>query len=503
MLKPCGFQVIEEMLFGSDVIKINELQKELESLKEQFENLYLYYSSAEINNGLLLEMMQLQLYRIVSLNMNGYDATISGKGIEESIYCLDGISEAVKCYKSFKKEAAFSDLSEKIQLTKLALLKNPDFNTCDRLHILTGFIAPLNASLVKFHNICNLPWRNTKQALRLNSTSFFSPENFNLRFFSIYYDDTLNLDLQASLGEKLFNDQVLSGNRQRSCASCHSSTNYFIDGLKVNSSLDGNKPLQRNTPSLYYVALQKSFFYDGRAYQLEQQISDVIGNDKELHGNLDTIIMHLKKDKEYISLFSKAFRNTRDSGITGYAVQKAITEYEKTLIAFSSRFDHYLKGNKKMLSAREKNGYNIFAGKALCGSCHFFPLFNGTVPPFYMDSEFEVLGMPETPENRNPDPDPGRMKVTGFAEHKGAFKTPTVRNVEHTSPYMHNGIYKNLEEIIEFYHKGGGAGLGLEIPNQTLPFDSLLLDKKEKEDLVLFLKCLSDVEKVASNSKEK
>ncbi|HEX8514954.1 MAG TPA: cytochrome c peroxidase [Bacteroidia bacterium] len=500
MMSPRGFQVVEEILYGGEEINSEKLQKEYTLLNEQFGQLYSYYTTAEFNDGMLLEMMQLEIYRIASLSLNGYDATISGHGIRESEYCLEGIEQAIKPYIRYKKDPVYNELNKKIRLAKDALSKNTDFNSCNRLQIITDYLDPLNAAFVKFHNACELPWRNSKQAIIINNPAFFSLQNFNLRFFSIYYDDTFNLARQAKLGEQLFNDPLLSGDHKRSCASCHAPGNYFIDGLKVNSSLDGKSSLKRNTPSLYNVAFQKAFFYDGRAYQLEQQISDVIVNEKELHGNLDTIIMNLKNDKKYRSLFAEAFKNTRDSGITGYAVQKAITEYEKTLISFDSRFDRYLRGNNQALNEREKNGYNIFAGKALCGSCHFFPLFNGTVPPFYMDSEFEVLGVPGTPENKTLDNDPGRVKVTGFPEHQHSFKTPTVRNSEHTAPYMHNGVYNTLEEVIEFYHKGGGAGLGFEVPNQTLPFDSLLLDAREKEDLVLFLKSLSDVEKDSPNS---
>src|SRR6202008_4548576 len=104
--------------------------------------------------------------------------------------------------------------------------------------------------------------------------------------------------------------------------------------------------------------------------------------------------------------------------------------------------------------------------------CHFFPLFNGTVPPFYTDSEFEVIGTAVDSSNKKLDEDPGRSAITKYKEQLHAFKTPTIRNVELTAPYMHNGVYDRLEQVIEFYHKGGGQGLGYEVFNQTLPFDS-------------------------------
>lgn len=158
----------------------------------------------------------------------------------------------------------------------------------------------------------------------------------------------------------------------------------------------------------------------------------------------------------------------------------------------NSRFDRYLAGEKGTLNQREINGYNLFAGKALCGSCHFFPLFNGTVPPYYMDSEYEILGTPETKENRSLDKDKGRFEVTKVSKQMYAFKTPTVRNSELTAPYMHHGIYSDLKEVLQFYQKGGGEGFKYSVPNQTLPFDSLQLSNSEEEDIILFLKSLTD-----------
>jgi cytochrome c peroxidase len=491
IVSPKGFQVIEEILYKNEEADLPRLRSEYRTLHSEFNKLYNYYTSAEINDALLLEIVQIELYRIASLNMNGYDATISGDGIKESIYCLAGIRQILKYYEVYKNENELNELLLKIDFAIEEFNKNEDFNAADRL-LLINDLAAINTAIINFHDASKIPWRNTKQALILNTPSFFTRENFNLRYFSIYYDDTLNLDKQAKLGKLLFNDPLLSGDQKRSCSSCHAPEKCFTDGLKVNSSLDGKTDLKRNTPTLLNVVFQKAFFYDGRAYQLEQQIADVIGNEKEMHGDLEGIIIKLKNDEKYVKLFTEAFKNSRDSAITSYSVQKAITEYEKTLSSFNSRFDAYLKGDTNAITEREKNGYNLFGGKALCGSCHFFPIFNGTVPPFYKDSEFEILGVPQRADNKKLDDDPGRMFVTGFTEHQFSFKTPTLRNIEFTSPYMHNGVYKTLEEVIEFYHKGGGEGFGYKVPNQTLPFDSLMLNQKEKEDLVLFMKSLSD-----------
>lgn len=129
-----------------------------------------------------------------------------------------------------------------------------------------------------------------------------------------------------------------------------------------------------------------------------------------------------------------------------------------------------------------------------CGTCHFAPLFNGTVPPAYTQTESEVIGVPSRAVTRNAgiDPDLGRFVITRRPTQRHAFKTPTLRNVELTAPYMHNGVYRTLEEVLDFYNRGGGAGIGSEVPNQTLPFDKLDLTTTEQRAIIAFLRTLTD-----------
>lgn len=133
-------------------------------------------------------------------------------------------------------------------------------------------------------------------------------------------------------------------------------------------------------------------------------------------------------------------------------------------------------------------------GKGKCGTCHFAPLFNGSKPPLYNIIESEVIGVPGNADSLHPvaDADKGRIAITANRVHDNSFKTPTVRNIELTAPYMHNGVYKTLEEVVEFYNKGGGAGLGIKIENQTLPFDNLNLSAAEKKALIAFMRSLTD-----------
>ncbi len=492
-----GFQRIEELLFNKDTLPLTTLREQYQLLSVNLAAISNYYLSIEINQGQLLEMYQVELFRIAAMNLNGYDATISQTNVMESYWCLEGMEQFLKSAEPLANEnnelrETFVSVCNELTRAKQYLQAHPDFATFNRLKFITDFITPLNRDLITFHHLTHLPWTERVQALDLKKRFLFGRESLNTQYFSMYYDDTLHIDVQAQLGRLLFFDPILSGNNKNSCATCHDPSKAFTDGLPKGSNFDHTTSLARNTPTLLNVIFQKAFFYDGRAYQLEQQIFDVLHNKTEMQSNFTDVIEKLQENSTYKKLFLAAFKGTPDSVITSYAIQKSIMEYEKTLISMNSRFDKYLHGDKSKLNAREINGYNLFAGKALCGSCHFFPLFNGTVPPFYNDNEYEVIGVPATTGNNELDTDNGRYTITSLKEQRNAFKTPTVRNIALTPPYMHNGVYKKLEDVIEFYHKGGGLGFKLRVPNQTLPFDSLQLAPTEKVDIVLFLKTLTD-----------
>ncbi len=496
MIEPQGFQRIEEILYSTaKKNKSAELPEEVKRLQEQINNLIKYYSSAAFTDDMLLDMCQLELFRMAALNLNGYDATISQTNVQEAAWSLEGIKITIDFFKPHAQNISaidcFTALEKELAHGQALLMANTNYSSFNRLNFITKFINPANSLLVKFHTLAKLPWNKNKKALQLANGFLFGKESFSLQFFSIYYDDTLYIKEQAALGRRLFNDRILSGNNQTSCGGCHKAALAFTDGQSKSAGL-GNKPVNRNAPTLLNVIYQQAFFADGRAYQLEQQALDVIHNPVEMNNSLAAVVEKLQRNYYYKNNFARAFAHTIHQGITEYAVQKALAEYEKTLVSFNSRFDKYLHGSTAALNEREINGYNVFAGKALCGSCHFLPLFNGTVPPYFTDSEFEVIGIPANENNNKIDEDAGRYNVTQLAAHLHAFKTPTVRNAALTAPYMHNGVYKNLHQVVEFYHRGGGKGLGFDVPNQTLPFDSLQLSVKEIEDIILFMHSLTD-----------
>lgn len=494
---PHGFQVIEEFLFSSKTLDIEKQKTEYLMLIEVFTAFQKKIKTATINDSQIIEMLQFEIIRTISLTLNGYDATFTKSNVEETISVLNGCTVFINNLKPKYSPNLFPNithqkLNNSISKAISYCQQNKNYNSFNRLYFITRHINQIYKLLNEFHKSELFPFTPVNYAVNLKSASLFEPNSFNLNYFSVKVNDTIGIEKQKELGELLFFDPILSGNNLRACASCHKPELGFTDGLEKAVEFENKNNLNRNTPTLLNTIYQKNFFYDGRARQLEEQINDVLHNKQEMNSTADEMIKKLNTSDEYKYFFKLAFTGTADTIISYYGILKAIHEYEKTLISTNSRFDKYLKGNFTQLNQKEINGYNIFSGKALCGSCHFFPLFNGLVPPIYNDTEYEVIGVPKSKSSLIIDEDEGRKKVTKAYIHQYAFKTPTVRNIGLTAPYMHNGIYKTIEEVIDFYNIGGGKGLSINIPHQTLPFDSLHLNKKEINELKLFMLSLTD-----------
>jgi cytochrome c peroxidase len=233
---------------------------------------------------------------------------------------------------------------------------------------------------------------------------------------------------------------------------------------------------------------------DARAAFLEDQVTDVVENVHELAGTLPALAETYRDDAAMRARFREAFGERGDSTVTPLRIRTALAAYERSLVALDAPFDRYVRGDSAALTRDARRGYDVFMGKGRCGTCHFAPLFNGTVPPDFRKSELEVLGTPATRGWRNVplDDDLGRARVYQASIYRHAFKTPTVRNAALTAPYMHNGVYRTLDEVTEFYARGGGAGLGIAVDNQTLPGDRISLTAADRRALHAFLAALTD-----------
>ncbi len=280
----------------------------------------------------------------------------------------------------------------------------------------------------------------------------------------------LQFDSKVQLGKMLFFDTRLSKDGSVSCASCHVPAAGFSDPRQFSLGV-GGKQGGRNAPSALNAAYNHLQFWDGRAGSLEEQALGPIQNPIEMAETLHGVVKKLSKDKGYQVLFKAVF----GTEVAPDGIAKAIAAFERTLISTNSPFDRHIGGDKSALSESAQRGLELFQGKGRCVLCH-----NG---PNFTDNKFHNIGVPQVGPNKE---DLGRYTVTKREADRGAFKTPTLRSIALTAPYMHTGGFKSLEEVIEFYNKGGEAVTGKD------PFMSALnLTDQEKQDLIDFMKNLT------------
>lgn len=280
-------------------------------------------------------------------------------------------------------------------------------------------------------------------------------------------EDNFPTEARVELGKNLFFDPRLSGSNWISCGTCHNPAMGWSDGLPTAIG-HGQKTLGRATPTIINSAFNVLQMWDGRFRSLEQQALGPIGAPGEMHQDVNSLIKELSKIAGYKQLFEKAYPG---EGITKDTISKAIASFERTVVSKDAPFDEWVKGNKKALSAKAVRGFKLFEGKAKCAKCHSG--FNFT------DNGFHNIGLKDNE-------DQGRFAIRKVKINKGAFKTPTLRDIAKTAPYMHNGEYETLAEVVEHYNRGGVSKKSLD-PNIT----PLHLSRQEKSDLVEFLSSLS------------
>jgi cytochrome c peroxidase len=206
-------------------------------------------------------------------------------------------------------------------------------------------------------------------------------------------------------------------------------------------------------------------------------------------------VARVARDSGYRVAFADAFGLPVERAVTSLTLRVALASYVRSLVRLNAPFDQAVRGNDSTaISAGARRGFTVFMGKARCGTCHFAPLFNGTQPPEYLSADPEIIGVPDSVmlHHARLDADPGRGRVDRVSMHRFAFKVPTVRNSALTGPYMHNGVYRTLEDVVAFYNAGGGTGIGIDLPYQTLFDHPLELTKGEQADLIAFLQALTD-----------
>lgn len=288
---------------------------------------------------------------------------------------------------------------------------------------------------------------------------------------------------KIALGKMLFFEPRLSGSGQLACASCHEPDMYWSDGRAV--SFGHNRtPLLRNAPSALHSGLRTSFFWDGRVSSLEEQAHDVLTNQDEMRSSEELIAKNLSKLPEYGERFEEVFG---DAQPTMVRVTQAIAAFERTLNGGRSRFDYFLNGKTKALTDEELAGLHLFRTTARCMNCHHGPLMT--------DEKFHNIGLSNYGRKFE---DLGRYLITNDPKDVGAFRTPSLRNIAATAPYMHNGMF-TLEELITLYNGGMRNPRPRKdqvddplFPTTTPILKKLHMNKQDFVDLTAFLHALSE-----------
>lgn len=289
----------------------------------------------------------------------------------------------------------------------------------------------------------------------------------------------------VELGRHLFYETALSGDNSMSCGSCHMQNRAFTDATPVSTGIDGIAGRRKAMP-LFNLAFHENFFWDGRTLTLEEQAIEPIIDPIELNADLDTVIMRLQSNPIYPPMFKAAFGS---EAVTEERIGKAIAQFERTMISANSKFDRVMRiKNGETFTTKEQIGHDIFFSETGdCFHCHGAAETKFLMGAFGRDLQFVNNGLKANY------PDEGRAEVTGKASDVGKFKVPSVRNVEFSFPYMHDGSIPNLDSLIGFYNFGGHLHPNVD-PNMKAAGTGRAWSNDQKEALAAFLRTLTDYE---------
>lgn len=441
---------------------------------------------------------RLFLLNLAAIYTTGFECPDTARVIIELRYMLTSVKQTYENYNSSFPDYILPNhyLSVYQETIDFANSQPQYYSSFDHFTFLKNYINPLfayNQELIRQYKVVSksyVDYSLTKTATSIFSKSLYNGQN--AKGIYIRVKDPEVLEEIDKVGKLLFYDPILSGNNQRSCVSCHKSTEYFTDTNATTSlDFDRKNTLSRNTPSLINVGYNHLIMMDGKHISLQNQTKSVITNVREMGSTEEEVLKRVLSCKDYKKVFTKLLKHTpQEKEITFDHITSAVTLYYNKFSNYYAPFDEAMN-NQKPITPEIKTGFNLFMGKAQCATCHFVPQFNGVKPPF-VNSEFEVIGVPNNKNHKLLSEDKGRYEINAAAETSNAFRTGSLRNAQYTKPYMHNGAFSTLSEVIDFYNEGGGAGRGLNIPNQTLSSDSLKLSPSEKQSLIAFISSLNE-----------
>jgi cytochrome c peroxidase len=376
-----------------------------------------------------------------------YTKTLAGKqiSIESAISELEAIKTEMEARNTLRPNHIFAFNSA------IIFLQNSDNQNFKYFEFYQKNLLPLFQILPSDEAI------GTSDA---NKNGIFDPNFLNPLAFAELEKDSLWND-KFELGKLLFHEPLMSGNNKRSCASCHQAEKAFTDGLAKSIDFEGTGTVDRNAPMLINSVFARPYLHDLSHFYLEGQFHQVLEHPKEFRTKYWDIIRKLNFSSAYVGLFQKAFPQHKK--ITTEGIEVALKTYVASLVALNSDFDKMIR-SEMAVNEEVVAGYNIFMGKANCGTCHYPPLFSGLQPPFYIEAEGHAVGVPASAKK----PKIADTKDLGAAliptpEDPNAlykFKTPTLRNLSYSAPYMHNGVFSSLDEAVNFMCSGGNPYKG-------------------------------------------
>lgn len=475
-LKNLAIPFLEKnQLFKSDSI-LNEIQKPK----------YFYFAN------------RLFLLNLATIYTTGFENPNKESVIKELKILLKNTENIYSAFENDYPNYPLSNEYKKIYQSLISWLEknNFTFEEFNHYYFIKNFVNLLfkiNQSLIQKYNLQSnsfVDYSLNNKANSIFDKSLFQAQKTKGIFEGI--EDSLFLQELKSIGKKLFYDPILSGNNKRACASCHEPKSFFTDN-KTSTAIHFNQKekLPRNTPSLINSQFNHLLHIDGQHLDPLSQAFGVLHSTKEMNSDEKNILKKVLSCKEYKHFFNESLTKTKaNKKVTLEHITSAMVFYYSSFNDYYSSFDKSLN-NKNTLINNEIFGFNLFMGKAECGTCHFPPFFNSIKPP-YTNSEFEIIGVPADSNYKNLSSDLGRYHFHKVKEMKNAFRTPILKNIEKTAPFMHNGVFHSLEQCLEFYNNAGGIGHNLILENQTLSIDSLKLTPEEEFSIIQFLKSLTE-----------
>jgi len=495
--EPAGFQVVEGAIFPHvDRAAIAESRAETKRMAQNVRHLRQLCPYLVITPLQLFEAGRLEIARVTTLGLAGFDSDVSGDATADGANALAGIRAMFALARRTTRDvraASWAAIDTTLARASQFLRDAPNSDSLDRITFIVNYSGPAARAIAAARREVRAPELVIKRVWRLDAPSVFDSGALDPQAYATDDAPPPSAALIA-LGQRLFVEPSISGPGTRSCQSCHDPARAFTDGRARSASLiPAAQATARNTPTLINAGYSPVLFWDERATSLEGQVGAVLSSPAEMASSPELAASRLKAQPAYRAAFAKVFPAPADS-ISPRTLRVALAAYVRSLVALNAPFDRAVRGDTAAMSASARRGFNLFMGRARCGTCHFAPLFNGTAPPMFNGSEPEIIGVPSqaVASHATLDRDRGRGAIDRIEGHDYAFKTPTLRNIALTAPYMHNGVYRTLDAVIDFYDRGGGGRIGAHVATQTLQDRPMHFTGQERLDLRAFLESLTD-----------